>query len=93
MTAPSRSAVLGQAASTVSLARDLHRNGRLKAAEALFKHAAVHVETALGPDDVGLVCILEAYAEFLVSIRRESEAAPIRDRSNQIRGRARPASA
>lgn len=93
MTATDRSAVLADVASTVSLARDMHGHGRHKAAEALFKQAAERVERIFGPNDPTLADILDAYTEFLVSHRREAEASPIRERSNQIRGRARPASA
>lgn len=93
MTATDRSTALADAVSTVSLARDLHRYGRHKAAEALFLQAIAHVEITLGPHDHGLANILEAYAEFLVSLRREADAVPVRERVNEIRNRARPASA
>jgi len=93
MTETDRFAVMADAVSTVSLAGDLNRRGRHQAAEALFLQATTHVERVLGPYDPGLADILEAYTEFLVSHRREVEAAPIRSRSNQIRERARLASA
>jgi hypothetical protein len=92
MTAIDKSALVADALGTVSLARDLHRYGRDKAADALFQQAAARVERILGPDDLMLAKVLEAYSEFLVSVRREAEASPIRERSNRIRGRTRPAS-
>ena len=77
--------------SLVSLARDLHQWGQHKVAEALFQQAAPHAEQVLGPDDPALASILDAYSDFLVSLLREAEANPLRECSNQIRGRARPA--
>jgi hypothetical protein len=77
--------------SVLSLARHLHQSGQYKAAEALFQQAASQVEKMLGPHDVFLANILDAYAEFLASLQRGAEAASIRERSNQIRGQAKPA--
>lgn len=54
---------------------------------------ASHVEKMLGPPhDVFLANILDAHAEFLTSLQRGTEAASIRERSNQIRGQTKPAS-
>lgn len=93
MATTDRSRALADAVSTVSLARDLHRYGRHKAAEALFLQAIGHVERTLGPHDHGLAKILEAYMEFLVSLKREADAGPVRERLNEIQNRARPGSA
>jgi hypothetical protein len=87
-----RSVIMADSAGLVSLARDLHQWGQHKVAEALFQQAATHLEQILGSDDPTLANILDAYTDFLVSLRREAEAASLRERSNQIRGRARPAS-
>lgn len=84
---------MANAISTVSLARDLHRYGRHNAAEALFLQASAHVERILGPHDPALANILDAYSEFLVNLRREADAGPVRERSNRIRERSRPISA
>lgn len=84
--------VVADTVGLLSLARDLHRSGRYKAAEALFQQASRQVERTLGPHDIFLANILDAYAEFLASLRREAEAASIRGRSNQIRGLTKPAS-
>jgi len=83
--------VVADTVGLLSLARDLHQSGRHKAAEALFQQAASHVEKMLGPHDVFLANILDAYAEFLATLQRASEAASIRERSNQIRGQTKPA--
>jgi hypothetical protein len=91
MTVIARSTVVADAAGHVSLARDLHRYGRHKAAEALFQQTAAHVEKTLGSHDPMLANILDAYTDFLVSLHREAEAASTRERSNQIRGQARSA--
>ena len=80
---------MAKAISTVSLARDLHQYGQHKAAEALFLQATAHVEGVLGPHDPALANILDAYMEFLVSLRREADAARVMERSNRIRERAR----
>lgn len=86
-----RSAVVADAVNTVSLARDLNHHGNHKAAEAVFLQATAHVGRVLGPYDPGLANIL-AYTEFLVSHGHEVEATPVRERSKQIRERARLAS-
>jgi hypothetical protein len=83
--------VVADTVSLLSLARELHQSGRYKAAEALFQQAASQVEKSLGPDDAFLANILDAYAEFLASLQRGVEAASMRERSNQIRGQAKPA--
>jgi len=80
-----KSTVVADAVGLLSLARDLHQFGRYKAAEALFQQVASHVENMLGPHEVFLANILDAYAEFLASLQRGAEAAIIRERSNQIR--------
>ncbi len=84
-------AVVADTVRLLSRARDMHQSGQYKAAEALFQQAASQVEKMLGPHEVFLANILDAYAEFLASLRREGEAASIRERSNQIRGQAKPA--
>lgn len=84
--------VVADTVGLLSLARDLHQSGRYKAAEAIFQQAASQVEMMLGPHDVFLANILDAYAEFLASLKRRAEAASIRERSNQIRGQTKPAS-
>ena len=84
--------VVADTVGLLSLARDLHQSGRYKAAEAIFQQAASQVEKMLGPHDVFLANILDAYAEFLASLQRRAEAASIRERSNQIRGQTKPAS-
>jgi hypothetical protein len=78
--------VVADTVGLLSLARDLHQSGQYKAAETLFQRAATQVEKTLGPDEVVLANILDAYAEFLVSLQRGAEAASIRERSKQIRG-------
>ena len=85
-------AVVANTVSLLSLARDLHRSGQYKAAEVLFQQAATQVEKTLGPHDVFLANILDAYAEFLTSIQCGAKSASIRERSNQIRGQTKSAS-
>jgi hypothetical protein len=83
--------VVAETVSLLSLARDLHQSGQYKAAEALFQQAVTQVETTLGSHEVFLANILDAYAEFLLSLQRVAEAASIRERSIQIREQAKPA--
>lgn len=87
-----KATVVADTVGLLSLARDLHQSGRYKAAEALFQQAASQVEKTLGPQDIFLANILDAYAEFLTSLQRGAESASIRERSNQIRGQTKPAS-
>jgi hypothetical protein len=87
-----KSTVVADTVGLLSLARDFHRTGRYKAAEALFQQAASQVQKSLSPHDIFLANILDAYAEFLTSIQRGVESASIRERSNQIRGQTKRAS-
>ncbi len=87
-----KSTVVADTVGLLSLARDLHRSGQHKAADALFQRAASRVEKMLGPHDVFLANIYDAYAEFLASLQRRAEAANFWERSNQIRGQTKPAS-
>ena len=80
-----KAAVVSDTVSLLSRATELQQSGHFSTAEALFKQAASQVETMLGPHDVFLANILDAYGEFLASLQRGAEAASIRERSNQIR--------
>ena len=71
-----RSVIMADSAGLVSLARDLHQWGQHKVAEALFQQAATHVEQILGSDDPTLANILDAYTDFLVSLRRKQKQLP-----------------
>lgn len=68
----------------LSLAHDLHRAGRDKAAEALYQQAILRIESNVGSGHPCLVPFLHAYEAFLRGNDREAEAACLKKRSEEI---------